>query len=92
MYKCFVEYRIEDRYLDDYYNWVKEKRKSAGQLTVYEGTDQKGLFVEVWDASTGQEAENIKKERCDERSSWYAMSGWVAGGAAKVHAWVFHAL
>lgn len=56
---------------------------------LYEGTDQPLLFVEVWEARDEAHAEDIKEERCSERSSWHAVADWVAGGAAKIHAWTF---
>ncbi|REE92873.1 hypothetical protein A8990_103180 [Paenibacillus taihuensis] len=90
MFICFVEYHIAQAFEDRYRSWIAQKQqefKDAFQL--YEGTDQPLLFVEVWEAATEEKAVGIKKERCDERSSWYEMTDWVPGGSAKVHAWTF---
>ncbi|MBO7745172.1 hypothetical protein I8J29_13260 [Paenibacillus sp. MWE-103] len=89
MYICFVEYRIAPEAEAQYRAWIADKRSEAPGFALYEGTDQPLLFVEVWDAGSLEEAENVKKERCGERSSWRHMADWVPGGAAKIHAWTF---
>ena len=90
MYICFAEYRI-----------LPERREQflalAGQLQTeekrfvqfYEGTDQPGLFVEVWQTATEEEAERVKEERLSGHSSWSALSPFIAGGTAKLHVWTF---
>ncbi|NBD26227.1 hypothetical protein [Paenibacillus glycinis] len=88
MFICFVEYHIEPSAEERYRGWIAPRRTEAG-FKLYEGTDQPLLFVEVWEAMDEEEALNIKKERCGERSSWREMADWVPGGSAKIHAWTF---
>ncbi|QHT60005.1 hypothetical protein GXP70_08620 [Paenibacillus lycopersici] len=89
MFICFVEYRIEAAAERRYRDWIAGKQAEFPDFKLYEGTDQPLLFVEVWEAEDGEEAERIKKERCGERSSWLDMADWVPGGSAKIHAWTF---
>ncbi|WP_141500180.1 hypothetical protein [Paenibacillus luteus] len=89
MYICFAEYRIVPQRREQYLAYTSELLKGVSNLYLYEGTDQPGLFVEVWNAATFEEAEQIKKERCGERSSWFRISEWIVGGAAKMHIWTF---
>ncbi|MBP3962302.1 hypothetical protein [Paenibacillus lignilyticus] len=89
MYICFVEYHIAPESEALYRSWIADKPGNGEAFKLYEGTDQPLLFVEVWEAASEQEALDIKKERCGERSSWHAMSQWVPGGSPKVHAWTF---
>ncbi|MBM7567412.1 hypothetical protein [Paenibacillus sacheonensis] len=89
MFICFVEYRIEPEHERRYRDWMAAREAVFPGFQLYEGTDQPLLFVEVWEASDMDSAERIKKERCEERSSWLAMADWVPGGSAKIHAWTF---
>ncbi|QAY68195.1 hypothetical protein [Paenibacillus protaetiae] len=91
MHICFAEYKISPEYREPYLAYTGNLLASGKyeSLTLYEGTDQPCLFVEVWTAGSAEEAEQIKEERCDERSSWYRVSSWIDGGAAKMHVWTF---
>ncbi|KQO01055.1 hypothetical protein [Paenibacillus sp. Leaf72] len=89
MYICFAEYRIKTENKIEYLHYIEQMKAANAELRVYEGTDQPDLFVEVWQAESEEEAEQIKKERLNERSSWGQMADWVPGGAAKVHVWTF---
>ncbi|WP_435165469.1 hypothetical protein [Paenibacillus glycanilyticus] len=90
MYICFAEYKIAAGERDVYLAYVNTLMKESGRsVQLYEGTDQFNLFVEIWTAATEAEAEAIKKERCDERSSWYRVAEWIPGGADKMHVWTF---
>lgn len=86
---CFVEYRIEATAEANYRAFMQQKLSEYESLQLYEGTDQPLLFVEMWQAANVEEAERIKKERCDERSQWKQVADWIVGGAAKCHAWTF---
>ncbi|MBB3108454.1 hypothetical protein FHS18_000482 [Paenibacillus phyllosphaerae] len=86
---CFVEYRIAEEHEEAYLEWIAQQQAADPRFLLYEGTDQPLLFVEVWQATDVQAAEAIKKERCDERSSWRLLSEWIPGGPAKLHAWTF---
>ncbi|MBW7456477.1 hypothetical protein ACFOLF_10005 [Paenibacillus sepulcri] len=89
MHICFVEYQISEEFIMDYRSWAAIQQAEFNDFQLYEGTDQPLLFVEVWEAPNEEAALAIKKERCSERSSWFTMSQWVQGGAARIHAWTF---
>ncbi|WP_219835885.1 hypothetical protein [Paenibacillus sp. R14(2021)] len=89
MFICFVEYQIDPASEQLYRDWIAKQQADHRGFSLYEGTDQPLLFVEVWEAATEEEALRIKEERCGERSSWQVMAKWVPGGSAKVHAWTF---
>lgn len=89
MYICFAEYQISSVWREHYLAYTTELLAEGNEVQLYEGTDQPGLFVEVWTALTCEQAEQIKKERCSERSSWFRVSEWIAGGSAKMHIWTF---
>ncbi|EXX87691.1 hypothetical protein BG53_14085 [Paenibacillus darwinianus] len=92
MYKLFVEYRIEPEHRKSFLTWAEKAKKRETGLIIYEGTDQPGLFVEIWEAAGESEAERKKEERCAERSFGSEMFDYVPGGRDKVHAWTFRAV
>ncbi|WP_424766413.1 hypothetical protein [Paenibacillus sp. sgz302251] len=90
MYICFAEYKILPEHRAQYIIYTKGLLAESGNsVYLYEGTDQPGLFVEVWNAASEAEAERIKKERCSERSSWFRIASWISGGMEKMHVWTF---
>lgn len=90
MFICFAEYKIMPEYVEMYRDKVGELRKQETRpFQLYEGTDQPGLFVEIWHADSYEEAERVKGERMEERSPWSALSQWIPGGPAKLHVWTF---
>lgn len=90
MYICFAEYKIADGNRNAFLAYANTlMRESGNQVQLYEGTDQLNLFVEIWTTATEEEAEAIKKERCEERSPWYRIAEWIPGGADKMHVWTF---
>lgn len=89
MYICFAEYRIKAEHRDQYLAYTQALLKNENRITLYEGTDQHNLFVEVWSASSAEHAEQMKEERCNERSSWHQIVSWIEGGAGKLHVWTF---
>jgi hypothetical protein len=86
MYRCFAEYRIAEENRERYLELMAALRPSHPGMYLYEGTDQPGLFVEVWEAGTKEEADRIREMRLSEDSPWSAVSRLVSGS---VHAWVF---
>lgn len=87
---CFAEYRIAAEHRDAYLAYTEMLLKgAAASMHIYEGTDQLNLFVEIWYANNEAEVEDMKKERCSERSSWYQIVEWIPGGADKMHVWTF---
>jgi hypothetical protein len=90
MYRCFVEYRIDPTDRESYLAWLADMRTTLDRVChIYEGTDQPGLFVEVWEAETEEAASRIQKERLDRRSPLAEMFKYVSGGEGRIHAWVF---
>ncbi|GGG63897.1 hypothetical protein [Paenibacillus radicis (ex Gao et al. 2016)] len=86
---CFAEYKIEEHSRAEFLAYTEQLLKEQKHVHLYEGTDQINLFVEIWYADNEAEAEQIKKERCSERSPWYRVSEWIIGGAGKMHVWSF---
>jgi len=95
MFKVFVEYAIKAEGRTSYLIYMQELCKREGRLELLEGTDQPGLFVEIWEGLTFEEYEALKKERLtpaapEERSaSW---EQWIEGGLRKLHMWHFTAV
>jgi hypothetical protein len=86
MYICFAEYRIAEEHRERYFELMAGLRTSHPEMYLYEGTDQPGLFVEVWEAGTREEADGIRDMRLSDDSPWAAVTRLASG---KVHAWVF---
>jgi hypothetical protein len=86
MYICFAEYRIAEEHRERYLGLMAGLRASHPEMYLYEGTDQPGLFVEVWQARTKEEADGIRAMRLSDDAAWAAVNRLASG---KVHAWVF---
>jgi hypothetical protein len=89
MYRCFAEYRIAEENRERYFELMARLRPSHPQMYLYEGTDQPGLFLEVWEAGTKEEAERIRAMRLETDSPWGPVTLLASGG---VHMWVFHSV
>jgi hypothetical protein len=90
MEKVFVEYAIADGALDAYRAFMADKRSGGERFEWYEGTDQPGLFVEMWPGMSYAEYEVFKRKRTDPADpDWGVLREWVHGGLAKVHVWHF---
>jgi hypothetical protein len=96
MCKVFVEYKVKPEYRETYLVWIKEMTRKDGRFTVYEGTEQPGLFVEMWDGLERDEYLKMKEQRLTTASSegenddrWGRLTGWVEGGVSKIHMWHF---
>ncbi|QNK56198.1 hypothetical protein [Paenibacillus sp. PAMC21692] len=89
MFITFAEYRISPEFQEQYEAATKLLLTETEGVELYEGTDQPGLFVEIWRAADVAQAERIKKERCSERSSWAVLTPMILGGSAKLHVWTF---
>lgn len=90
MFICFAEYRIDPQFRDQYLALTARLQKESSNVSLYEGSDQFSLFVEVWNAKSAEEAEQLKEERCSERSPWHPITAWIAGGPSKLHVWTFY--
>ncbi|MFX3632095.1 MAG: hypothetical protein ACE3L7_08435 [Candidatus Pristimantibacillus sp.] len=90
MFICFVEYKIALAYREAYFEYTNRLLEPMkDNVHIYEGTDQPGLFVEIWSAVSEAEVEQMKKERCSQRSPWHHIAEWIPGGADKMHVWTF---
>lgn len=90
MEKVFVEYAIAGEALNDYRAFMADKRSGGMRFEWYEGTDQPGLFVEIWPGLDYASCERFKRRRSDPADpDWGQLEAWVRGGVAKVHVWHF---
>lgn len=96
MCKVFVEYKIKPESRESYLTWMNEMAQKEKRLAFYEGSDQPGLFVELWDDVTYEEYAEMKERRLNHASSgdnesegWKKLSGFVEGGTPKIHIWHF---
>ncbi len=99
----FVEYRIDTSYRLQYLAWSGRLRDDFPQVELYEGTDQPGLFVELWSGLSDDQyrfmrAVRTRKEEYaaepgawdgTEPDRWAPLEQWVPGGCAKIHIWQF---
>ncbi|WNR45598.1 hypothetical protein [Paenibacillus roseipurpureus] len=91
MSKVFVEYAIIPEFRDSFLIYMQQLLQREGRLELLEGTDQEGLFVEIWHEITYEDYVKIKQERLQENAdngggNW---EQWVKGGKAKLHMWHF---
>jgi hypothetical protein len=90
MDKVFIEYKVYPEKREQYLRFIKEMTEREPRMEVYEGTDQAGLFVEVWNGLDSGEYARLKQARTNEPSSeWAALHEFVPGGAEKIHIWHF---
>ncbi|OCT16631.1 hypothetical protein A8709_08115 [Paenibacillus pectinilyticus] len=92
MSKVFVEYAIKPECRNSFLIYMQGIKQREGRLELLEGTDQEGLYVEIWNEVTYEEYLKLKQERLqgsdheEERGDW---DNWVQGGLKKVHMWHF---
>lgn len=89
MFKVFVEYTIKREAQEFYLIYMRELRKREGRLELFEGTDQPGLFVEIWDGLTFEEYEELKRQRLQAADQQDVWEDWIEGGIRKLHMWHF---
>jgi hypothetical protein len=90
MYKVFAEYAVIQDLRLIYLNHMREWLKREGRLELLEGSDQPGLFVEIWSDVSREEYEDLKKQRLqhsDENEQQWGK--WIQGGLEKIHIWHF---
>lgn len=69
-------------------------------MDVYEGAEQPGLFVEIWNGLSDEAYAAMKAARTgtitpglpdetEEGRLWRRIDPWIAGGRGKVHIWKF---
>ncbi|MEC0265356.1 hypothetical protein [Paenibacillus anseongense] len=92
MSKVFVEYAINPEYRDSFLIYMQEWQKREGRLEVLEGTDQPGLYVEIWSEVSRDEYIAMKEDRLQQgggQGNQAAWEKWVKGGLSKLHMWHF---
>jgi hypothetical protein len=91
MYKVFVEYAINSTERETYLTYMQEWMKREARLELYEGTDQPGLFVEIWHDVSYEEYAQLKQQRKENGMANLASfrEEWLKGGFAKLHIWLF---
>ncbi|NOU95768.1 hypothetical protein GC093_21450 [Paenibacillus sp. LMG 31456] len=100
----FIEYQVSPEHRAAYSDWMKRVRANYPELEVYEGTDQPGLFVELWNGQSHQDFCVLKEARVKQSSEqekeqpnngrfdkidWNELHNWAIGGVAKIHIWHF---
>jgi hypothetical protein len=90
MCMVFVEYQIEEGMRTSYLHYMQKIKEQTGHK-VYEGTDQSGLFVELWADMMYTDYLSFKEERQNPRtdSVWAPLKPWIMGGLEKIHIWHF---
>lgn len=81
-----------------------EVRAQYDNLELYEGSDQPGLFVEIWNGLSKEQYIQLKQARGKQglkedetalnnnpfgNTEWYRLDEWIKGGSEKVHIWHF---
>lgn len=93
MSKVFVEYAINPEYRESFLIYMQQWQEREGRLEVLEGTDQPGLFVEIWNEVSREEYNVLKEERLQQggraAGNQAAWEKWVKGGLSKLHMWHF---
>lgn len=90
MEKVFVEYAITDEAINEYEAYMESIRAFHADWDWFEGTDQPGLYVEIWHGVGYAEYEAMKRRRTDPADEeWGRLDLWVRGGLAKLHLWHF---
>jgi hypothetical protein len=90
MHKVFVEYTILQDMRLIYLNHMRELLKREGRLELLEGSDQPGLFVEIWSDVSHEEYVELKKQRLQTTEGNAQEWGkWIKGGLEKIHIWHF---
>ncbi|QGQ94818.1 hypothetical protein EHS13_07965 [Paenibacillus psychroresistens] len=90
MCKVFVEYTIDQENRLTYLYYMQKIIKQTG-LELFEGTDQPGLFIEIWSDVNYTDYESMKIERLNpiKGSVWESFEDMILGGLSKLHIWHF---
>lgn len=84
----FCEYVIPETHRAAFHTWIQSDSGRWGRAQLLENTGQPGVYVEIWQANTAEQALQIEKERREGRS-WEPMHQWVKGGAEGIRYWTF---
>lgn len=90
MVKLFIEYHIEQVYIDHY---LQMMQKLSEELTSYEwlqSREKENLFLEIYSFIEDTEIDSMKHDRIyNADSSWREIDRFVRGGQEGIHAWSF---
>jgi hypothetical protein len=86
---AFVEYKIIKEKRALYMDYLR-RLKQSGDVEIYEGADQPGLFVEIW--QIGEAKRGAWREIRQKLGDWNELLGVVEGGEGKIHIWEFDRL
>lgn len=93
MSKVFVEYAIKSEFRASFLIYMQGQRLREGRLELLEGTDQEGLYVEIWHDVTYDEYLSMKEKRLNVELLRNGQHGdweqWIQGGIQKLHMWHF---
>ncbi|MCZ8522762.1 MULTISPECIES: hypothetical protein [Paenibacillus] len=95
MNMVFVEYKVEEVHRTSYLAWAGRLQEANPRVEIYEGDGQPNLFVELWRGLGAEEFAAMKAARTDgdnipeHPAEWNRLTEWVAGGASKIHIWLF---
>ncbi|KRF09701.1 hypothetical protein ASG89_15935 [Paenibacillus sp. Soil766] len=93
MSKVFVEYAINPEFRASFLIYMQGQQLREGHLELLEGTDQDGLYVEIWHDVTYEEYLIMKEERLNVERMGDGQHGdwerWIKGGISKLHMWHF---
>ncbi len=90
MGKGFVEYQIQSEFREQYLYYMQTIQNQTG-LELLEGSDQEGLFVEIWPELEYAAFLILKAERLEmnDNSVWKPLEAFISGGLQKQHIWHF---
>jgi hypothetical protein len=96
MYRVFIEYKIDNLERTLFLSLLPaieqfhRKRWNIEGYSVFEGTDQKNLFVEEFNVNNLGDFENIKHNRknCDSKL-WLDFNKCILGSRKKINIWAF---
>lgn len=88
--KVFIEYKVRSEYKQQYVKFMGEIQAKFSHVELFEGTDQPGLFVEIWHDCSFHEYEKIKNDRITQPTpEWEPLNTYIEGGKDKQHMWHF---
>lgn len=88
MATVFVEYKVPEEHREAYLAWVVQKLRKHDGMKVLEGTDQPGLFVEVW-SGVQPFSSFVQQRKSQDDAEWGSLIAMIHGGAPKINIWEF---
>lgn len=85
----FCEYFIPEQHRSAFTHWASSHAVQWQGADLLENTGQPGVYVEIWTATSHEEAAKQEKERREGRS-WVEMEQWIKGGREGLRIWIFN--